>query len=90
MILEPSGEGWPLPGAPALYISIMVGLATITLSTSSIRAEDHRSVLVSVGERDSARRLQRVLVLRVNGRAAQDGERCCAYRNRELAFALHG
>jgi hypothetical protein len=39
-ILEPSGKGWPLPGTPALYASIMVGLATITLSTSSVRAEE--------------------------------------------------
>src|SRR5205823_1223712 len=39
-ILEPSGNGWPLPGMPALYASIMAGLATITLSTSSVRAEE--------------------------------------------------
>src|SRR5207244_3686424 len=39
-ILEPSGRGWPLPGMPALYALIMVGLATITLSTSSVRAEE--------------------------------------------------
>src|SRR4051794_33343512 len=39
-ILEPSGKGWPSPGTPALYASIMVGLATITLSTSSVRAEE--------------------------------------------------
>src|SRR5205085_8931647 len=39
-ILEPSGKGWPLPGTPALYALIMVGLATITLSTSSVRAEE--------------------------------------------------
>src|ERR1700744_954553 len=39
-ILEPSGKGWPLPGTPALYASIMIGLATITLSTSSVRAEE--------------------------------------------------
>src|ERR1700692_4459237 len=39
-ILEPSGNGWPLPGTPALYALIMVGLATITLSTSSVRAEE--------------------------------------------------
>ena len=39
-ILEPSGKGWPLPGTPALYASIMVGLATITFSTSSVRAEE--------------------------------------------------
>src|SRR4029077_3980519 len=38
-IMEPSGKGWPLPGTPALYALIMVGLATITLSTSSVRAE---------------------------------------------------
>jgi hypothetical protein len=52
---------------------------------------DHRPVLVApeVGERDSARRCQRVLVLRVNDRA-QDGEHCRRYRNRELAFARHG
>src|SRR5439155_19421679 len=39
-ILEPSGKGWPLSGTPALYASIMVGLATITLRTSSVRAEE--------------------------------------------------
>src|SRR6204780_215410 len=39
-ILEPSGKGWPFPGTPALYALIMVGLATITLSTSSVRAEE--------------------------------------------------
>ena len=39
-ILEPSGKGWPLPGMPTLYASIMVELATITLSTSSVRAEE--------------------------------------------------
>src|SRR6187402_2920213 len=39
-ILEPSGNGWPLPGTPVLYASIMVGLATITLSTSSVRADE--------------------------------------------------
>ena len=39
-ILEPSGKGWPLPGTPDLYALIMVGLATITLSTSSVRAEE--------------------------------------------------
>ena len=39
-ILEPSGKGWPLLGTPALYALIMVGLATITLSTSSVRAEE--------------------------------------------------
>src|SRR5882724_11402925 len=39
-ILEPSGKGWPLPGTPDLYASIMVGLATMTLSTSSVRAEE--------------------------------------------------
>ena len=51
---------------------------------------DDRPVFVSpeVGERDSARRFQRVLVLRVNGR--HDGEYCRGYHNRELAFPLHG
>src|SRR5579862_6046106 len=39
-ILEPSGKGWPLPGMPALYAWIIVGLATITLSTWSVRAEE--------------------------------------------------
>src|SRR5271165_1959063 len=39
-ILEPSGNGWPLPGTPSLYAWIIVGLATITLSTSSVRAEE--------------------------------------------------
>src|SRR5207245_10858649 len=39
-IFEPSGKGLPLPGTPALYALIMFGLATITLSTSSVRAEE--------------------------------------------------
>src|SRR4051812_1483250 len=39
-ILEPSGKGWPLPGTPVLNASIMIGLATITLRTSSVRAEE--------------------------------------------------
>src|SRR5436305_1434420 len=39
-ILDPSGNGCPLPGTPALYALIMVGLATITLSTSSVRADE--------------------------------------------------
>jgi hypothetical protein len=39
-IFEPSGNGLPLPGTPDLYAAIMVGLATITLSTSSVRAEE--------------------------------------------------
>src|SRR5882762_4194874 len=39
-ILAPSGKGLPLPGTPALYALIMIGLATITLSTSSVRAEE--------------------------------------------------
>ena len=38
--MEPSGKGWPLPGTPALYALIMAGLATITLSMSSCRAEE--------------------------------------------------
>ena len=37
-ILEPSGKGLPLPGTPSLNAWIMIGLATITLSTSSVRA----------------------------------------------------
>jgi hypothetical protein len=37
--MEPSGKGWPSPGTPALYALIIVGLATITSSTSSVRAE---------------------------------------------------
>ena len=39
-ILEPSGKRWPLPGTPDLYALIMAGLATITFSTSSVRAEE--------------------------------------------------
>jgi len=39
-IMEPSGKGWLLPGTPALYALIMAGLATITLSISSVRAEE--------------------------------------------------
>ena len=33
-------EGSPLAGTPALYALIMVGLPTITFSTSSVRAEE--------------------------------------------------
>src|ERR1700744_5180871 len=32
-ILEPSGQGLPLPGTPFLYASIITGLATISLIT---------------------------------------------------------
>src|SRR4030088_954983 len=39
-IMEPSGQDCPLPGTPDLYALIIVGLATITLSTSSVRAEE--------------------------------------------------
>src|SRR4030095_5319525 len=39
-MIEPSGKRWPLPGTPSLYALIMVGFATITLSTSSVRAEE--------------------------------------------------
>ena len=45
---------------------------------------------LEVGERYSTRRFQRVLILRVNGRAAQDDEHRSGYRDRELTFALHG
>jgi hypothetical protein len=34
-IWEPSGNGWPLPGMPALYASIMSGFAMITAITWS-------------------------------------------------------
>src|SRR5438046_6290342 len=37
-ILAPSGKGLPLPGTPARYAFIIVGFATITLSTPSVRA----------------------------------------------------
>src|SRR6202167_781357 len=39
-IMEPSGKGWPLTGTPALNDLIIVGLATMTLSISSVRAEE--------------------------------------------------
>src|SRR5271170_1098714 len=39
-IMEPSGKAWLLPGTPALYALIIVGFATMTLSTSSVRAEE--------------------------------------------------
>src|SRR5437763_3749854 len=39
-ILAPSGKGWPLPGMPALKALIIIGLATMTFSTSSVRAEE--------------------------------------------------
>src|SRR4030095_13615000 len=92
-ILEPSEKGWPLFGIPALYASIMVGLATITLEHFvGPGGRDHRPVLVSleIRERDSAWRSQRVFVLRVNGRSTHDDKPCRGYRNREFAFALHG
>src|SRR6202041_3178843 len=38
--MDPSGKGWPLPGTPALYALIIVGLATIPLSISVVRAEE--------------------------------------------------
>jgi len=39
---------------------------------------DHGTVLISlkIGKRDSARRFQEVLILRVDGRGDEDGERC--------------
>src|SRR4051794_11166497 len=39
-IFEPFGNGCPLPGMPALYAAIIVGLATMTLRTSSVRADE--------------------------------------------------
>src|SRR3984957_11952683 len=39
-IMEPSGKGWPLSGMPALNALIIVGLPTITLSLSSVWAEE--------------------------------------------------
>src|SRR5580698_1718512 len=38
--MEPSGKVWPPLGTPALYALIISGFPTITLSTSSVRAED--------------------------------------------------
>src|SRR3984957_15831113 len=35
-IFDPSGKGLPLPGMPALYAAIIVGLATITLRSASV------------------------------------------------------
>jgi hypothetical protein len=90
-ILEPSGKGWPLPGTPALYALIMVGLATMTLSTSSVRAEETTAQssyplksanaipLGDFSEYCPARK-----------QPCQDSERCGGYRNREPAIALHG
>jgi hypothetical protein len=92
--MEPSGKGWPLPGMPALYAWIMVGLATITLSTSSVRAEEataQSSYPPEVRERDSARRFQRVLVLRVECRDDEDDEHCRGYRtDGKAADTFHG
>ena len=91
--MEPSGKGSPLARGAGLerldhgrigddHLEHFIGPG----------GRYHRPVLVSpeVGKRDSARRFQRVLVLRLNGRAAQDGEHCRGHRNHELAFALHG
>src|SRR5258707_13170151 len=73
-ILEPSGKGWPLPGTPDLYAFDHGRIGDDHLEHFvGPGGRDHRSVFVSpeVGERDSARRFQRVLVLRVNGRRAE-------------------
>jgi hypothetical protein len=42
--MEPSAKGWPLPGTPALYAWIVVGLATMTLSTRGATYVFSRSV----------------------------------------------
>src|SRR5579864_5595605 len=42
-IFEPSGNGLPLPGMPNLKASIITGLATITLITSSVLATETTS-----------------------------------------------
>src|SRR5271163_4742103 len=98
-IMEPSGKGWPLPGMPALYALIMVGFATITLSTSSVRAEettDQSSYplksenAIPLGDTSEylslslSLSLSLVLAFRVKGRGDEEGERCRGYRNREL------
>ncbi len=88
-ILEPSGKGWPLFGMPALYASIMIGLATITLSTSTVLAEEttaQSSYPLKSENAIPSVLFQRVFVLRVNSRNAQDGEHG---REKEFAFALH-
>ena len=99
--MEPSGKGWPLPGTPALNAAIIFGLATITLSISSWSGgRDVSPVLVApeVGERDSAGRYQRVLVLcvrwflvlRVNSHGDEDGEHCYDYhKDRKAGEAFH-
>ena len=38
--MDLSGKCSPLPGTPALYAVIIFGLATITVSISSCRAEE--------------------------------------------------
>src|SRR4029077_12876560 len=70
-------------------------IADYHLEHVGLGGRDHRPVLVSleVGERNSAWRFERVLVLlflRVNRRAADDGEYCRGNCNRERALAVHG
>jgi hypothetical protein len=89
--LKASGTGGrcsPLPslayGTPYPQSERLLGSADLRIGDDDLeyfvgpRGRDHRPVLVfpEVGERDSARRFQRVLVLRVNGRGDEDSEHC--------------
>jgi hypothetical protein len=94
--LNASGTGGRCSPLPSLAYGTaypqserLLGSADLRISDDDLeyfvgpRGRDHRPVLVSpeVGERDSARRFQQVLVLRVNGRGDEDGEHCHGSRN---------
>jgi len=84
----------PSPVRRFRILNCMVGLATMALSTSSVRVEEtttQSSYPLEVRERDSAPRSQLVLVVvrREKGRGAQDGAHGGADPNRELAIASH-
>src|ERR1700722_6810462 len=75
-ILEPSGNGMPLPGTPALWASIITGLATIALSSSSVSLTETtcQSSYPLKSENASPFGTCRVYVLRGDGYAAHDGD----------------
>ena len=96
--MEPSENGWRLPRTPALYASIMAGSATITLSTSSVRAEettDQSSYPLksenAMSPGDFSEYLSFFLRLRVKSHGADDSEYCNGDRNDgKAANRFHG
>ena len=100
-IMEPSGKGWPLPGTPALYAAIIVGLATITLSISSCRAEEATGQssyplksenAIPLGDFSEylSCALGEPAVLRVNSDGDEDGEhRYNHHKDREAGETFH-